>query len=208
MSFADDSLPILELATDGGPGLVLHSGTGSFVAARTVTGSPAGAGVHYAGGLGWQFGDPGSGSDLGRRAVTRGLLEIQGWMAPSELGKLVLATTGLTGVDANLRHFYPERPPQPQIAALAPAVLRLAAGGDAIARALVVESVSGLLDLAIGVAGKLFPGAPAGSVRAGLSGAILNHPVAREALAARSPFALKPIEAPPIEGVRRMLARA
>ena len=31
---ADDSLPVLELATDGEPGLVLHSGTGSFVAAR------------------------------------------------------------------------------------------------------------------------------------------------------------------------------
>src|SRR4051812_23373802 len=30
----DDSLPVLELATHGGPGLVLHAGTGSFVAAR------------------------------------------------------------------------------------------------------------------------------------------------------------------------------
>src|SRR5580700_3978457 len=34
----DDSLPVLELATDGGPGLVLHAGTGSFVAARDTAG--------------------------------------------------------------------------------------------------------------------------------------------------------------------------
>jgi glucosamine kinase len=66
---ADDSLPVLELATDGQPGLVLHSGTGSFIAARDNDGV-----IHYAGGLGWRFGDPGSGYDLGRRAIARALL--------------------------------------------------------------------------------------------------------------------------------------
>src|SRR5476651_1288178 len=81
---ADDSLPVLELATDGGPGLVLHAGTGSFVAARAPDGS-----VHYAGGLGWRFGDPGSAYDLGRRAISRALLELQGWSPPSRLGTLV-----------------------------------------------------------------------------------------------------------------------
>ena len=203
----DDSLPILELATDGGPGLVLHSGTGSFVAARTVAGSAAGAGVHYAGGLGWQFGDPGSGSDLGRRAVARGLLELQGWKAASRLGKLLGETTGLAGGDANIRHFYTGTVPNPQLAALAPAVLRLAADGDAAAAALAVESALGLLDLAIDVAAKLFPAAPPHSVRAGLSGPILNHPAVLPALTARSPFLLAPITAAPIEGVRRLLAR-
>mgnify|MGYP000046980960 CR=1 FL=1 len=59
-----DSLPILELATHGAPGLVIHAGTGSFVAARAPDGS-----IHYAGGIGWRFGDPGSGYDLGRRAI-------------------------------------------------------------------------------------------------------------------------------------------
>ena len=55
-----DSLPALELATGGGPGLVLHAGTGSFVAARAPDGS-----LHYAGGLGWRLGDAGGGYDLG-----------------------------------------------------------------------------------------------------------------------------------------------
>ena len=62
----DDSRPVLELATGGKPGLVLHAGTGSFVAAQAPDGT-----LHYAGGTGWRFGDPGSGYDLGLlRAVT------------------------------------------------------------------------------------------------------------------------------------------
>src|SRR3954464_1848991 len=47
IAVADDSLPVLELATHGKPGIVLHAGTGSFVAARANDGS-----VHYAGGIG------------------------------------------------------------------------------------------------------------------------------------------------------------
>jgi glucosamine kinase len=76
-----DALPVLELATSGGPGLVLHAGTGSFVALRTTDGS-----VRYAGGLGWRIGDPGSAQDIGRRAIARALAELQGWAAPSPLG--------------------------------------------------------------------------------------------------------------------------
>ena len=89
ISTVDDSVPVLELATRGGPGLVIHAGTGSFVAARTPDGA-----VHYAGGIGWRFGDEGSGYDLGRRAIARALLELQGWAPPSGLGALVRERTG------------------------------------------------------------------------------------------------------------------
>ena len=90
---ADDSLPVLELATRGWPGLVLHAGTGSFVAARESAGSKGLeqrlGDARYAGGLGWRFGDEGSGYDIGRRAVARALLELQGWELPSRLSALV-----------------------------------------------------------------------------------------------------------------------
>ncbi len=200
-----DSLPVLELATDGAPGLVLHAGTGSFVAAR----GPDGA-VHYAGGIGWRFGDPGSGYELGRRAIGRALLELQGWQPPTRLATLVRDHTQLgEGADAAAvtRFFYQHGEPNRTIAALAPAVLRLAAEGDSVALALVLESANELLALAVQVATKLFPATPLETLRVGLSGALLTHPVVARALAPRAPFPLAPITEAPIEGVRRLLAR-
>ena len=200
----DDSLPVLELATRGEPGLVLHGGTGSFVAARAADGS-----VHYAGGLGWRFGDPGSGYDLGRRAIARALLELQGWSPPSRLGPTVRDHT-LLGAAADAgsitRFFYQHPESNRQIAALAPAVLRLASEGDQTACALAVDSAGELLALANRVAAKLFPTTPLDTLRAGLSGPVLTHPVIVEALAPRSPLPLAPVEGTPIDGVRRLLA--
>lgn len=203
---SDDSLPVLELATDGEPGLVLHSGTGSFVAARDVEGV-----IHYAGGLGWRFGDPGSGYDLGRRAISRALLELQGWAPASRLATTVRDHTQLGELaDAAMitRFFYSDPAPNQKIAALAPAVLRLASEGDYTAHLLIIESAGELLDLAVRVAAKLFPETPADELRVGLSGPILTHPVVQEALVPRSPLPLIPLNGAPIEGVRRLLMRS
>jgi N-acetylglucosamine kinase-like BadF-type ATPase len=197
----DDSRPVLELATGGRPGLVLHGGTGSFVAAR----APDGA-IHYAGGLGWRFGDPGSGYDLGRRAISRGLLELQGWAPPSRLGTILRDHTQLADAPAITRFFYQHAEANRQIAALAPTVLHLVTEGDPTAHQLVIESAGELLDLAVRVATKLFPATPLDAIPAGLSGPILTHPSVVAALTPRSPLPLAPLSAPPIEGVRLLLA--
>lgn len=206
VTVADDSLPVLELATNGAPGLVLHGGTGSFVAARAPDGS-----IHYAGGLGWRFGDPGSGYDLGRRAISRALLELQGWAIPSRLAATVRDATKLGDTaDAGMisRYFYQHADANRPIAALAPAVLRLASEGDHTAHQLVLDSTAELLTLATRVATKLFPDTALDTLPAGLSGPILTHPVVLQALAPRSPLPLQPVAGTPIEGVRRLLARA
>jgi N-acetylglucosamine kinase-like BadF-type ATPase len=202
---ADDSYPVLELATHGQPGLVLHGGTGSFVAARAPDGS-----VHYAGGIGWRFGDGGSGYDIGRRAIARGLLELQGWASASPLLNRVREHTQL-GSEADAaavtRYFYTHPDANQQVATLAPAVLELARG-DEEALAIVAASCDELLALAVRVSTRLFPDVDPGRLKAGLSGPILTHPTAARLLSSRSAFRFVPVEGAPIEGVRRLLARA
>jgi N-acetylglucosamine kinase-like BadF-type ATPase len=201
----DDSLPALELATHGDPGLVLHAGTGSFVAARAPDGS-----LHYAGGLGWRFGDAGSAYDIGRRTISRALLEVQGWAAESRLSPAVRDHAQLPGdadATALTRFFYHHDEPNRVIGSLAPAVLRLATEGDLIALGIVVESAGELVSLATRVAVKLFPTVPLDSIPAGLSGPILTQRVLMNAMTEKTPLPLIPIEEPPIEGVRRLLVR-
>ncbi|EIP97218.1 putative N-acetylglucosamine kinase [Opitutaceae bacterium TAV1] len=198
----DDSRPVLELATEGGPGLVLHGGTGSFVAARGRDGE-----VHYGGGLGWRLGDAGSGYDLGRRMLSRALLELQGWMVPTRLSQCVRDFTHLMEEPAIKRYFYQHAEPNRQIATLAPVLLRLATEGDDTARWLVTESCGELLTLAVTVADRVFPGEERGVLVCGVSGPVLTHPVAMEALRVQSPFTLRAVAGPPIEGVRLLLGR-
>jgi len=202
VSAADDSLPVLELATAGQRGLVLHAGTGSFLAARTSDGK-----ARYCGGLGWRFGDEGSGYDLGRRALARAMLELQGSLEPSAVGSLVIGRTGVSDADALVALYYADPAPNRQIAALAPEVLNLAASGDQAAIRIVEGSLEGLLNFAKESSARLFPGVALSTLRAGISGPILNHPFALAFFTARAPFALMPVTDAPIEGVRRLLLR-
>jgi glucosamine kinase len=201
-STVDDSAPVLELATRGAPGIVIHAGTGSFIAARSPDGN-----AHYAGGIGWRFGDEGSGYDLGRRAIGRALIELQGWAPASGLGALVREKTGHSTSGAVSAHFYGDPATNNGVAGLAPEVLRLAGAGDAAAAEAVTESVCQLLALAISVTLQLFPGKRPDSFRAGVSGHILNNAFAYRVLTERAPFPLERVTEAPIEGVRLLLAR-
>jgi N-acetylglucosamine kinase-like BadF-type ATPase len=204
-----DSVPVLELATGGAPGLVLHAGTGSFVAARAPDGS-----VRYAGGLGWKLGDAGSGFDLGRRAIGLALLELQGWHASrttalSPLATALQAHTGLADYAANSRYFYHDAGANAAISGFAPRVLELAEQNCGPAQQAVADSVTDLARLADLVISQLFF-APAAPVPCGVSGRILNSVPAAFALRSlagklRWPVTLTFLTTPPSEGVRRLL---
>jgi len=207
----DDSIPILELATDGGPGLALHSGTGSFIAARAPDST-----THYAGGLGWRIGDPGSAQDLGRRAAERALLEAQGWAAHSPLGRAVCAAIRANDIDALLREIYAEDGSHNSAAALAqlsPLVTEYATQEDPAAVGIFCDSVSALAETAKAVSERLFGGpdhpSPAKPIPVGLSGPILRGELADQTITATlgPSHRLHTITEAPLEGLRRLLAR-
>lgn len=201
-----DSLPVLELATHGGMGMVIHGGTGSFVAARDPQDD-----VHYAGGLGWRLGEPGSGFDLGRRTLTRGMMELQGWAPATRVGQIVQdhgESIGIQDTGELLRYFYQNPAPNKIIASLAPSILHLAAEGDEMSTTMVLESAQPLLDIATRVATKLFPTIPLDEIPAGLTGPIMTHPAVVQLLLPRTPLPLRAIKDAPILGVQRLLQRA
>jgi N-acetylglucosamine kinase-like BadF-type ATPase len=205
-----DSAPVLELATGGAPGLVLHAGTGSFVSARAPDGS-----IHYAGGLGWKFGDPGSGFDLGRRGLAVALLELQARTAGAALSPLaeaLCAHTGLADYAANSRYFYSDSAAHAKIAAFAPRVIELAAAQCGPAQQVMADSITDLARQVDTVIHRLFP-RPATPLPCGVSGRILNSPPAATALRSLAsqlnwPVELRFLDTAPIEGVRRLLQRA
>jgi len=210
---AADSTPVLELATNGAPGLVLHAGTGSFIITRT----PAGE-VQYSGGLGWKFGDPGSGYDLGRRALALALLELQANpllqsdARPSPLAEALVNHTGLMGYAANSRYFYTDAEANATIASFAPRALALAEENYGPAQQVVADSVTELARLADGVIHKYFPN-PSTQIPCGVSGKILNSIPGTFALRSLAnklnwPVELNFITTPPIEGVRRLLLKS
>ncbi len=201
---ARDSAPVLELATGGAPGLVLHAGTGSFVAARGLDGE-----LHFAGGLGWRLGDPGSAQDVARRAFAHAMLELQGWRPHTALGDAVRTYSGHGEAPDVSRWLYTAEDPNARLGGFAPQVVELARAGCPPAQTALVCSLTDLVEQARLVTDKLFAGK---SVPCGVSGALLNSEPALAILRALVAthgwgVTLIPITAPPIEGVRRLLLK-
>ena len=121
-------------ALGGADGYILAIGTGT-IAARVSGGQ-----VRGVGGWGFQVSDQGSAADLGRAALSRTLMALDGIHAPSPLTEdLARSSGGATGIAV-----FAARARPADFAALAPTVVAAAADGDPHAVAILTAGAAHL----------------------------------------------------------------
>lgn len=147
-----DMVIALEAAFESHPGVIVIAGTGSVAYGRDAAGKTT-----RAGGWGFAISDEGSGHWIGRRAVAA-ILRARDEARATTLTDAIFQTWNLKSFDeliqrANL-HVAPEFP------RLVPVVMRTAADGDAVAKALLAQAATELAALATIVIRRLTPQAP------------------------------------------------
>jgi glucosamine kinase len=132
----------LAAAFDEGPGIVVSAGTGSVAVGRDRAGKR-----HRIGGYGWQMGDEGSGYAVGRAALGAVSRAADGRSPRTALSERMLSVTRSEDFDALVRWAAGATPPE--VAALAPHVLDVAARGDPLAQGIADYAARELTQLAI-----------------------------------------------------------
>lgn len=195
-----DHVPVLHMCGTGDSCLVVHAGTGSFVTTRFQNRS------QIWGGYGYLLQDPGSGSELGRRALRRLFDEYTGIASNTEFGSNIRSVYGMESFSDLIESVYGNSSSASTFAECARVILEGVEAGDAQAVTIVKQSFGELAELVVRVVRKL-PSYPEDTA---LSGKIFSSPrsarLMREALASQGlQGEWKCIAAPPIEGVRKML---
>ena len=130
----------LRAAVGNSPGIIVVSGTGSIAYGRDDKGR-----VLRSGGWGTLFDDAGSGYDLGRKAITAALRDLDGRGPRTQLTKKISDALDLGDItQIILRPLTPQ-----QIAGLFPLVLEAARRHDFVAQQLCDEAGRDLADLAL-----------------------------------------------------------
>lgn len=133
----DDRPAALKGALGNGDGVVAHCGTGSFVAAH-VNGAR-----RFAGGWGPVLGDPASAQWVGRRGLSVTLDAVDGIRHHSDLSRYFLNLhAGAAGIVAFASTARPV-----DFGALAPAITKHAAAGDALAQQVMQEAGQSIADV-------------------------------------------------------------
>ena len=145
-------------AFSGGAGVLLIAGTGSIALARTQQGKE-----RWVGGRGWRMGDQGSAHWIGARALEAVGAMHDGLGPATRLAEALGVATKVNGIAGLIRWSVSASPAD--VAALAPAVLSCADGGDAVASDLRDDAVNWLVRLAVA--------AGAGPLPVALSGGLL-----------------------------------
>jgi glucosamine kinase len=154
----------LAAAFADGPGIVVSAGTGSVAVGRDLTGKQ-----HRIGGYGWQMGDEGSGYAIGRASLGAVSRAIDGRSPNTALSDRLLTATRSADFDSLVRWAAGASPAE--VAALAPHVLAVAAGGDPLAQGIADYAARELSQLAICLLPKMDLEPP---VRVAITGGLLG----------------------------------
>ncbi len=145
------------------PGVVLAAGTGSIAEGRDAAGRR-----HRVGGYGWVMSDGGSGSWIGRKALTTIAHQRDSGDPSSVLEDAILAATGATDFESLVR--WSVSAGATDLAALVPAVVGAAAQGDTYALAILDDAAAELVQLVRKVARPMSAGS---KVHVALAGGLL-----------------------------------
>jgi glucosamine kinase len=168
-----DNLIALEAAFQGGPGLIVISGTGSIAFGRNDQGVTA-----RAGGWGPIISDEGSGNWIGRMAASRAMRAWDAGRNSVLLDKIMAAWRVRTREEMVA---VVNAGPGPDFSALVPHVAEAAQRGDPAAMTILKDAGQELAALAGSVLWKLWRDAPNITVR--IAGGVLqNHALVREGL--------------------------
>jgi len=146
----NDALVALEAGVEGGPGIVLISGTGSIAYGRDDRGRAA-----RAGGWGYVLGDEGSGYWLGRQALRSVVREADGRGHPTLLTPRVLAHYQVSQPEELVREIYVGGTRPSAIAALSRVVQAAADEGDPVAQHIIDAGAAELASAVVSVATRL-----------------------------------------------------
>jgi len=135
VTVSNDTAAAFAGALVDGPGLIAIAGTGSACYGEAADGRTA-----LFGGWGPLLGDEGSGYAIGRQALARLALAVEGQIAHTPLTEALLPRVGAQDRPTLQRAVYDPPMPREDIAALAQLVAECAAGGDALARLLLDEA--------------------------------------------------------------------
>ncbi len=149
-----DGVIALESAFQSGPGMVLCAGSGSIAYARDSAGA-----VWRVGGLGWRFGDEGSGYALGRAALGAVGRAADGRGPTTRLSETIRRATSTESLDDMIR--WTQTADRVAIAALARVVCDTARTGDAVAQELVEGAAADLVQHVRALAARFADGGPA-----------------------------------------------
>jgi len=144
-----DSISALYAATQGKPGIIVNSGTGSFAAGVNSAGKYA-----RAGGYGYLISDEGSAFDIGRRSLVAAFRSLDGRAPPTKLTTVLKRAYGVEPLENLLTKLYTEPVEVDSIAGLARLVAK-EAPRDMVCDQILREAGDSLAELVCSVAREL-----------------------------------------------------